>query len=133
MRNLIRRMFPVVASIWMLTFLKCSTMPVTLQGYHLKSTQDGGQLNIIKRLEENRVRAISLEKRWISQSKIQGKDTSFYQRCKMLDSIDLELQKHSFTLIPMARIMMDTKSPMSFGYISNTVGNTLCLNYYLDY
>ena len=116
--NLIRQIFLIVVLIWIVSFYRCSTLLVKFQGYHLGSTQDIGQENIMKELEENRIQAILLGKQRISIAQHQEIDQLSLTHSNKLDSIDLGLLKHLSTLI-----MILPNQKKLFGY-TNTVGNT---------
>ena len=119
MKNLRLQTFLILGSIWMLTSLKCSTTPVTLQGFPLKSIKDIELSNITKRLEENQTQAILWEKQLTYQLRVREKDGLYLKPSFTQDSLDLVLPTLSSTLIPMTSRMQ-----MSFGR-TNTVGNTL--------
>ena len=120
MKNLHLRMSLILVNIWIVSFFQCSTTHVTLQGFPLKSTLGGEQLNTIERLEENRIRAISLEKRLISDTTIQEKDGLLLQRCKTPDLTDWVSQRHLYT-----SIVTTPRRGMLSGRISGTSGNTI--------
>ena len=119
MKNLIALTILAAVILWMMNFYGCSTLHVKSPISPLKSIQGFDQKNTIKRLEENRIRAILLEKRQISHTQIHDKDGLLLQHYKTQDLIDLALRKPSFI-----RIVMKTNPQMLSGRTS-TVGNTL--------
>lgn len=125
--NLIRLIILIVGLIWMLTFSQCSIMQETMRKYRLRLIQDTVQQSIIQRLEENRNRAILLEKQPTYLVIIRGKDTSYLPLLSKQDSIELALRTLSFTWIQTERTKEEKNHQTLFGS-TNTVGNTLKIN-----
>ena len=119
--NLIRLIILIVGLIWILLFSQCSIMRESMRKYRLKLIQDSVQQNIMQRLEENRNRAILLEKQPTYLVIIRGKDTSYLPLLSKQDSIELALRTLSFTLIQTEQIKEEINHQTLFG-------NTLKIN-----
>ena len=119
MKNLKVLMYPIAVTLWMLIFWQCSIALVKLQGFPLKLTAPTDQKATIKRLEENRLRVISLGKQSISIAPTHATDGLSLQRCKRQDLPALGLPKRLYT-----SIQTKTNRKMSSGHISDTVGRT---------
>ncbi len=119
--NLIHLITKVAVLIWIVTFSSCSTTPVKLQGYHLKSQADIERLNITKKLEAYQTRATYPVLRQILVYRPETKDTLFLMPLLKQDSKGWESLKPLYIAIP------TDQSQTRYGH-TNTVGSTLWKN-----
>ena len=122
MKNLTALTYPVVVVLWILIFWSCSTALVNLPVFRSKLIPDYDLKPTIQRLEENRRRVISLEKRqtYIAQTPVA--DRLLLTHYLKPVQIELAWPQPSYTLT-----QMNQSRQMSFGLISDTHAHTTCI------